>query len=107
MCFFFCGRSPGFLERCRDQIVAWPAAVEKREHVKVGVALAYHLDPAFIFHSCELAHDEVLLGHTHVTVIDIERETGRVWWRVDGHGIAVHSSQCVLILLWSDERAYM
>ena len=75
--------APGFFERCRDQIVAWPAAVKKREHVKVGVTLAYNLDASFIFQACEFGHDKVLLGHTHIAIIDIERETGRVWWRID------------------------
>src|SRR5687768_1951023 len=106
MGFFFCRRSPGFLERCRNQIVAWTAAFKKREHVEVGVTLTYHLDPSCILQARQFAHDEVLFGHTHVTIIDIKREPSRVWWRIDGHGIAVHSSQCVLILLGPDKRAY-
>ena len=106
MRLFFYRRRPGFLERRGDQIVTWPATVKKRKHVKVGVAFAYDLDPPLVFYARQLAHNEVLLGDTHVTIIDVEGETGRVWRRIDGHGVAVESAESVLILLWSDKRAH-
>src|SRR6185295_15702843 len=106
MRLFFDGRRTGFLERCRDQIVSRPAAVKKREHMKVCVALAYHLDPSLVFYARQFGHDKVLLGDTHITIIDVERETGRMRRRIDRNGIAIESPEPVLILLRSDKRTH-
>lgn len=64
------------LQRGRDQIVAGSSAVDKSEHVIVSVALAYYLDALLIFQARQFSHHKRLFRGAHVTVVDIECETG-------------------------------
>src|ERR1051326_8978358 len=99
------GRS-AFFQPSRNYIVTWTASIHKDKHVIVRIALAYHFDASFILHSRQVAHEKVLLGNTHVAIVDVERETGGVWRQVDRYGIAIHAAQLVLVLLRSNQRTH-
>lgn len=50
-----------FLDRSRDQIVTPAAAVDKREHMIIRIALANHFDPAVALDTRQLTHHKRLL----------------------------------------------
>src|SRR5690242_2946514 len=72
----FLTRRNGVFERGRDQIVAGPHTVDKREHVIVRVAFAYRFDASLVLQARELSHHKRLLGRAHKTIVDIKRKTG-------------------------------
>src|ERR1700741_3776683 len=103
---FLWWRCPRLFQCRRDKVVAWSRAVNKRKHVVVRVALTDDLDAALILDSCQLIHQEVLFCDAHITIVDVECETRRMWRRIDRYGVPVHTSQRVLVLLGSYQRTH-
>src|ERR1700752_798124 len=99
-------RCARFLQGCSNQVVTGSSSVNKCKHVIVRVAFTNYLDKTLTLQLRQLLHQEVLLRNAHVSIGDVERETRRMWWRIDRHSVPVYSPQRVLILLRPHQRTH-